>query len=301
LIDEAEKKFSEDVNGNYNPRNSLNDLTGKEWIRFTKSWFVCNPKSRKGDEILHPAKYPEEMVREFIEFFTKKGQSVLDPFLGTGSTLVACNECGRIGFGIELIDKYAKIATRRAGQRNITDLGLKQTVISGDARLLTELLPPRMKEMGVKEIDFVITSPPYWSMLKTSRGGVVSASKKRLKTGLDTYYSEKKRDLGNIASYEDFLDELSTVFRKCAEVMRDGAYMVVIVQNIMPEDGEMRPLAWDIARKISEVLVLKQERIWCQDNKPLGIWGYPKTYVSNVHHHYCLIFQKQARGAERAQ
>ena len=63
LIDKAGKESSESPNGNHHPRNTLNDLTGKEWIRFTRSWFVCNPKSRRGVEFLHPAKFPEEMVR----------------------------------------------------------------------------------------------------------------------------------------------------------------------------------------------------------------------------------------------
>src|SRR3990172_7779476 len=70
--------------------NTLNELTGKEWIKFTKSWFVCNPAPRNEEEVQHPAKFPEEMVTDFIEFFTKRGQMVLDPFVGTGSTLVAC-------------------------------------------------------------------------------------------------------------------------------------------------------------------------------------------------------------------
>jgi DNA modification methylase len=150
-----------------------------------------------------------------------------------------------------------------------------------------------MKEKGVETIDFVITSPPYWSMLRTSRGGVESASKQRKKKGLDTYYSEEIRDLGNIDDYHEFIEALYNIFSKVYDVMKEGGYMVVITQNVMTEDGEMKPLAWDLAKRLSDKFVLKQERIWCQDNKPLGIWGYPTTYVSNVHHHYCLIFQKR--------
>ena len=58
--------------GKYNKNNKLNDLTGKEWIKFSKSWFIHRPNRRKNNEILHPAKYPESLVTEFIDFFTKK-------------------------------------------------------------------------------------------------------------------------------------------------------------------------------------------------------------------------------------
>src|SRR2546422_11244846 len=83
-----EKKIGENVGehgiyygdrGVYDRRNKLNDLTGKEWAQFTRSWFTHNPEPRKNDEILHPAKFPESMIAEFVQFFTKKGDIVLDP------------------------------------------------------------------------------------------------------------------------------------------------------------------------------------------------------------------------------
>ena len=69
--------------------NRLNDLEPKAWLRFQKSWFVHNPPPRRKDVLRHPAKYPETLAQEFIEFFTKRDQVVLDPMAGTGSTLVA--------------------------------------------------------------------------------------------------------------------------------------------------------------------------------------------------------------------
>ncbi len=91
-------------------RNKLNDLDSKTWLKFQKSWFVHNPPPRRKDVLQHPAKFPETLAQEFIEFFTKKGQTVLDPMVGTGSTLVACLRAKRSGIGIELNPKYAAIA-----------------------------------------------------------------------------------------------------------------------------------------------------------------------------------------------
>src|SRR5437016_4102350 len=93
--------------------NKLNDLSGTEWIKFTKSWFVHRPVPRGDQKIRHPASFPESLVNEFVQFFTKKGGVVVDPFLGTGSTLVASLEADRSGVGFEIVEKYAIIAEKR--------------------------------------------------------------------------------------------------------------------------------------------------------------------------------------------
>ncbi len=274
---------AEDVDiGNYHEGNNLNDLTGKEWIKFTKSWKIYRPRSRGRSEKDHPAKFPEKLVEDFVGYFTQGGDWVLDPFLGTGSTLVGCRSMGRNAVGVELTEKYAEVAKDRARQQSLNPVELE--VKNEDCR---DTLP----ELD-REFDYCLTSPPYWNMLKKSRGGVESEHKKREKEGLDTKYSDSKRDLGNIEEYEDFLNELEQIFLGVYDVLKDGGYLTVVIQNIRTEDGEMKPLAWDLASRLGETYELKQEKLWLQDDKPLGIWGYPSEYVSNVAHHYCLIFKK---------
>ncbi len=97
------------------PQNTLNDLTGKEWIKRTKSWFVCDSPRyhRNRDTELHPARFPEEMIAQFVTFFTKAGQWVFDPFCGSGATLVACLEQRRRAVGLELASRYAEVTRRR--------------------------------------------------------------------------------------------------------------------------------------------------------------------------------------------
>src|SRR5512135_3803986 len=90
--------------------NKLNDFDPKSWLKFQKSWFIHNPPARKKGVLVHPAKFPETLAQEFIEFFTKKGGAVLDPMAGTGSTLVAALRSGRNSWGIELNPKYSRIA-----------------------------------------------------------------------------------------------------------------------------------------------------------------------------------------------
>ena len=85
---------------------------------------------------------------------------------------------------------------------------------------------------------------------------------------------------------------LIDVFSQSYKILKENGYMVVVLQNIRVKEGHMIPLAWDLAIRLSKTYALKQERIWLQNNKRLNCWGYPSTYVSNVHHHYCLVFQK---------
>src|SRR5258708_32238845 len=91
-------------------RNRLNNLDSKTWLKFQKSWFVHNPPPRRKDVLTHPAKFPETLAEEFIRFFTKSGQTVLDPMVGTGSTLGACGRAGRRGGGVVRDRRYYGLA-----------------------------------------------------------------------------------------------------------------------------------------------------------------------------------------------
>ena len=259
--------------------NKLNELTGTEWLKFQKSWFVHNPPSRRGDTLLHPAKFPEGLCREFIEFFTKRGQLVLDPMAGTGSALIAAVEAGRRAVGIELNPKYTELAQERLAAQAGGDAA---QVICADARDIAALV--------LEPVDYVITSPPYWDMLR--REGFETQQERREAAELDVYYSDGERDLGNIADYEQFLDQLVSIYREMATVMHRGAYATIIVKNVK-KGGRVYPLAWDLARRGSEFLTLKDEKIWCQDNQRLAPYGMGSAWVSNTMHHYCLNFRRE--------
>ena len=276
-----------DTEQNFSERNTLNDLSGRRWLKSTKSWIIADgkpsdiPKEIKN----HPASYPPSLASHFIEKKKKKGDWVLDHFMGIGSTMQACCDLKRNCWGIELNPVYAQYARDRI--RHEDESQIRTEVFVADARNALTLA----NENNIPQAEFLITSPPYWNILKTSRGGVQSTHKKRIKEGLDEVYSDKVEDLGNISSYQQYLEAIVQIFSDIKKILTSDAYLCVIVQNIRPKNGIMRPLAWDIGRRLGKVYDLRQEFIWCQNQKNLGIWGYPTTYVSNVHHHYCLIFQ----------
>jgi DNA modification methylase len=264
------------------PSKRLNDLDSKSWLKFQKSWFIHNPPPRETDVLRHPAKFPESLAREFIEFFTRRGQTVLDPMVGTGSTILACLAAGRHGIGIELNPTYAALAAQRLAEARRLDPApsLRLEIHQADAARLALLdLPP---------IDYVLTSPPYWDMLHAR--GAATQRKRRSADELDVIYSDDPADLGNVGDYSVFLDRLVAVYLALRPLLVPGAYLTVIVKNVKKR-GRIYPLAWDLARCLSETFTLKDEKIWCQDNIRLAPYGLGHAWVSNTFHHYCLQFR----------
>jgi DNA modification methylase len=264
--------------------NKLNDLDSKTWLKFQKSWFIHNPPPRKKGVLRHPAKFPETMAQEFIEFFTKEGQTVLDPMAGTGSTLVAALRSGRNSFGIELNPKYADIA-RQVIEEERESLGgliskLKSEIITGDA-LLANTYP-------IPVVDYVLTSPPYWDMLHAK--GAETQKKRRATSELDVFYSDDPNDVGNLHDYEEFLSKLVAIYIGLKPLLREKAYLTIIVKNVK-KGGKIFPLAWDLGRELGKTYSLKDEKIWCQDNQSLAPYGLGSAWVSNTFHHYCLQFR----------
>lgn len=281
-VDNANSLLIESDEGAYNLGNKINDLTGKEWIKFTCSWFIFNAikddlkQERELDQSIddHPATYSPTMISDFINFFTKKNAKVLDPFLGIGSTLEACVRTGRVGFGTELNQKYFQLCKKRAPQ-------FSSNIYNDDARNIPSL--------NIPKIDFCISSPPYWDILNRSTGSFKST---RDKKNLDVNYSEHDLDLGNIDDYEKFIEECSKVYLNIYEVLKNNAYIVIILKNVK-KGGKLYPLAWDLARSLSSKYVLKDEKIWIQDKIALAPYGYPYSWTSNILHTYCLILRKE--------
>jgi DNA modification methylase len=265
--------------------NRLNELSARDWIKFTKSWFLHNPPRRREGELLHPAKYPETLVMEFVRFFTRPGAWVVDPFLGTGSTLVAAARCGRNGVGVELMGKYATVAAARA-EREVAaaENRTRQLALEGDSRNLAQLL----RDQGVNSVDYCITSPPYWNQLHRRN----MRQRQRAENGLDTQYGAEGADLGNIADYRAFLAEQKAIFEQVYEMMAPGGYLTVITNNVYT-GGRLHPLAFDTLTSLSELWVPKDERIWLQDDKRLLPLGLNYAWVGNRHHQYCLILRKE--------
>lgn len=272
------------------PKNKLNDLTSKEWIQETVSvWRQKGLGANHPDaqiERLHPAPFSFTDVSRLIRFFTKTGQTVLDPFVGIGSTLKAAALEQRSGIGIELSQEFAELARERLDREISASLFAtpEQQIITGDARKVL----PTLEEDSV---DFVVTSPPYWNILHKADHKV---QQERIANGLSTRYSQDDDcDLGNIPVYEEFLKELVGVFAESRRVLRPKKYLAAIVGDFR-DKGRYQMFHADLAMALEEVgFVLKGITILYQTHKRLFPYGYPAAYVPNMHHQYIVILRNE--------
>ena len=270
------------------PRNKLNELTAKEWIVETIS--VWNQKGLGAGhpdakiERQHPAPFSFTDVGRLIRYFTKSGETVLDPFVGVGSTLKACAVDCRKGIGIELNEQFAKLSRTRLDSE-IGDMFSTiedQQIIEGDAR---DVLP----EISDESVDFVVTSPPYWSILKKEDHKV---KQERLAKGLVKDYGDDPRDLAMIEDYEEFLEELTNLFGECARALKSGKYMAIIVSDFRDKSRYIMFHA-DLARCLEKIgLEMRGFKVLYQRHKKVFPYGYPYSYVPNIHNQYILILQK---------
>ena len=252
------------------------------------SWFILKPQRRNKTEILHPAKYPEELVNLFVNKFSLKNDFVFDPMSGTGSTQIAALKAGRNAIGTELSSFFCNIAQERCNELvNPTQKSLFETDQINNSFKLIKVDARKINKKDFKKIDYVITSPPYWDMLNM-RGAENQA--KRIDQGLQTNYSEDKEDYGNIEDYDLFINELKDIYLKISKLMTPGSFMTIVVKNIKKK-GRNYPFAWDLSNELIPHMTLCNETFWCQDDISIAPFGYGNTWVSNTFHQYCLTFQ----------
>ena len=291
------EEYRQLAEGTVDPRNSLNDLTGKDWLPETKSFFyqkglgANHPDAQI--EKLHPAPYSFQDIGHLIRFFTKKDMHVLDPFGGVGSTAKACEIDGRVCTSIELSPKWHELSIERLENEVGEGTSAHHNFINGDS---CEVI----KTFSDETFDFVVTSPPYWGILNKLDQKVI---KNRVANNLETKYSEDERDLGNVESYEEFLDVLvNKVFLQCARVLRTGKYMALVVSDFR-DKSDYISFHSDLIYRLNKadvpgggVLKLQGTKILLQNHKSLLPYGYPFAYVENIHHQYILIFKKEKAG-----
>lgn len=288
LEEDLEAETEEELPATIDPRNQLNDLTAREWIPETVSvWNQRGLGAGHPDaqiERQHPAPFSFTDVGRLIRFFTKKGHTVLDPFVGVGSTLKACALDGRNGIGIELNPMFAELTRDRLATevRDMFSTVGEQRILEGDARDIVATIPD-------ESVDFVVTSPPYWSILKKQDHKV---RQERIEKGLAKDYGNDERDLGKIENYEDFLRELSAIFGACARTLKRGRYMTIIVSDFRDKSKYIMFHA-DLAHALQEYgLEMRGLKVLYQRHKKVFPYGYPYSYVPNIHNQYILILQK---------
>ena len=269
------------------PRNRLNDLTGREWVHFLASveataYPTSGPHSY-GHNLrrVHPSPKPPQLMRRIIEFFTKQGDLVLDPFMGVGGTLLGCSLSGRSGVGADLSPDYVRTYHEVARQEGLES----QTAIVADARHLLSL-----PEVAARTFDMVLTDPPYSDMMRRPQMG---EKRKRTGNGSPTPFTTSPNDLGNLP-YSRFLDELTAIIGAASSVLKPTGYLVLFAKDLQPTPSHHGLLHADIVVRVAALpqIAYRGCKIWYDQTPRLYPFGYPYRFVANQLHQYILVFQK---------
>jgi DNA modification methylase len=293
------------------PANDLNELSGEEWLYFTKSVLTTAYPSELGHAArkAHGANKPPRLMARLIEFFTRTGELVLDPFAGVGGTLLgaAIARGPRRALGIELDPRwtaiYAEVVAQLAAEQDgrgprIAELGsadpgpMRSFDPSGlDMRLGDALeILPRLADASV---DMVATDPPYNIQLPlTMAGGTLAETHANRRTDY-AMVSDAPADLANAADYPAYLERMGQVFAELVRVLRPGRYAVVIVRDAY-QGGRYQFVGADLASRAEAVgLVPKGDLIWHQAGTRLRPYGYPRSFVPNIAHQHIVVMRRE--------
>jgi DNA modification methylase len=293
------------------PDNVLNELSGEEWLYFTKSLWTTAYPSELGHAArkAHGANKPPRLMAKLIEFFTKPGELVLDPFAGVGGTLLGASICRspRRALGFEIEPRWAEVyesvvrdalAIQNGDASLLADLGSSDPggprhfdpagsrFVVGDALALLASLEPA-------SVDFVATDPPYNPQLKlTMAGGKLAKEFANRRTDYAMVTADPA-DLANSATYEEYLDRMERVLRELRRVLRDKRYATVIVRDAY-QDGHYRFTGADLAARAERVgFVTKGDLVWYQAGARLRPYGYPRGFVPNIVHQHILVLRAE--------
>ena len=273
------------MEGKIDSRNQINELAGKEWLKLSKSFWFSEKCFDDREAFKHPAPFLIKDIMKLISMFTKKGMSVLDPFCGSGTTLVAANNLQKTGIGIDLNKAYRNLSIKRLGKKGYREnkdyfyhIGNADKVIK-----------------NIQQVDYIVTSPQYHNILRNKGNGLRKPSEKGFRSGSRMnveYYSEDREDLGNKDSYMDFLLSFEDIMKKCFAVLSAGKYATIIISDFTVDKVEVCVLG-DIVKCMKNCgFEYVGTTVLLQDNKPLYPFGYPYAYKINHHHQNIINFRK---------
>ena len=179
------------------------DLDGKTWLQNSISVWSDIKKSKEEIELKHPALFPVMLVERIISIYSHKGDIIFDPFAGVGSTLIAARNLDRQGFGIELSKEYINLFHLRVNKLSFfQENKYNSELINDDSNNLESYFDKN-------SIQLTVTSPPYWDILKQKR----TADNKIIRN-----YGDSLKDLGNIKSYNKFIDSINQLVVPVASI-----------------------------------------------------------------------------------
>jgi DNA modification methylase len=254
--------------------NNLNCLTAKEWLKSQIGVWQFFYESRDiRDKTLHPATFPISLAKKVIGLFTHEGELVLDPFVGSGTTLVAAQDLNRNAVGFDLQEKYIELSANRLISNNLFNKA-QQVAIQDDA-----LNAPNYLEPG--SVSLIWTSPPYANLLNRKRKNKSRRDRNNEQLGVVEQYSQDPRDLGTM-SIEKYAQAMGDIFEKLLPLLHPKGHCVINVPDMWWENERITIHASLIDELRKRGYELRNTIIWDRTNivNRIGIFGWPSNYIT---------------------
>ena len=258
----------------------FNDFDLKNWKEYediyTDTLWIIEKRDNSG---VHTSKYHGNFVpqipNQLFRRYTKKGEWILDPFLGTGTSIIEAQRLGRNSIGIELQEDVLKEAYERILVEKSNDCRGKLYI--GDSKEIN--ISKILKSNSIKKVQFIIFHPPYWDIIK---------------------FSEDKRDLSNSKTLEIFLEKMSKVIDNTCKYLEKDRYCAVVIGDKY-QNGEIIPIGFKVMNlfleknfKMKAIIVKNFEETKGKFNQK-AIWRY-RALANDFYifkHEYILVFKKE--------
>jgi len=265
----------------------INDLNLNNWKRYqdiiTDSLWIIGERDKSG---AHKGDYHGNFIpqipNQLMRRFTKKGDVVLDTFLGSGTTLIECKRLGRNGIGIELLPKIAKMAKQRINQESLFDSKVFTEVLIADStkKETRQKVDEILKTHGKQNVQLIIMHPPYHDIIK---------------------FSDRPEDLSNAKSVKDFLKLFGDVVSNFLDLLEKRHYLAIVIGDKYT-NSEWVPLGFMTMQEVlnRDGLILKSILVKNMVNNRAKrnqehLWRY-RALVGGFYifrHEYILLFQKK--------
>lgn len=272
----------------FKKKKKINDLDLKNWkenkdIILESLWILPERDKSYGHSGFYHGNFIPQIPRQLMLRYTKKGDVVLDPFLGSGTTLIECQRLQRNGIGIEISPDIAEIAKKQINKLLFKEYKNEfNEIIVGDSTLSetkTEVLNI-LKKHNRKNIQLIIMHPPYYDIIK---------------------FTNLEGDLSRAKSLEEYLKKFGDVVDNFIDLLEKDHFMAIVIGDKY-SDGEWIPLGFlvlDETLKRSSKIRLKSIIVKNIENNrgkfnQENLWRYRALaggfYIFK--HEYILLFEK---------
>lgn len=269
------------------PKNHINCLSAKEWLKAQLGvWEFYYEGRDVRDKERHPATFPIALSSRCIELFTHEGELVLDPFVGSGTTLVSARDLNRNAVGFDLRPEYIELAEERLGQHELFG-ETQQIAMCDDARNIPDYLDEQT-------VSLIVTSPPYANLLNRARKNKSRRGDERAneQLGRVEQYSQDPRDLGTLPELA-FGEALGDIFGALLPLLKPRGHCVINIPDMWWQDTRITLHLTVIEALRAAGYEFRNTIIWDRRNivNRIGIFGWPSNYITmGVTFEYLLDF-----------